>query len=55
MATILITGGTGFVGTQIRQKLSSHHVRLLSRSGSPDVMSSTEDLVSGDVFQPGVA
>jgi len=48
MSTILLTGGTGFVGTHIRGRLTSHRVRLLvHRSGSDH--RPNEELVHGDV------
>jgi uncharacterized protein YbjT (DUF2867 family) len=48
---ILITGGTGFVGTNIREALGDRPVRLLVRKKADhrDLESSTVELVEGDV------
>lgn len=51
MATILLTGGTGFVGTNLRQRLSDHTVRLLSRE-DPGTLASNEQSAPGSVSDP---
>jgi uncharacterized protein YbjT (DUF2867 family) len=51
VARILITGGTGFVGTNIRQRLADHTVRILTHS-NPGTLASNEQAVPGSVSDP---
>jgi uncharacterized protein YbjT (DUF2867 family) len=52
METILITGGTGFVGSELRKHLEGRRIRLLARDpNSVDAEAGTE-LVAGDILQP---
>jgi uncharacterized protein len=53
---VLITGGTGFVGTYLAQELlrQGHEVLVISRSpGRPRQLPAGVDLVTGDPTQPG--
>jgi NADH dehydrogenase len=52
MATILITGGTGFVGTELRSHLLGHDVRVLVRPTEPPRVIEGATAVVGDVLQP---
>ncbi|HET6348450.1 MAG TPA: NAD(P)H-binding protein [Candidatus Krumholzibacteria bacterium] len=51
---ILVTGGTGFIGTALRRALKNngHDVRLLVRTGSVDKVDPREgfEVVTGDIF-----
>ncbi len=51
---IFITGGTGFVGANIRRALADRPVRLLVRdkAKATNLASATVELVEGDVTQP---
>jgi len=51
VATILVTGGTGFVGTNLRKRLSDHTVRILSRH-DPGTLADNEQAVSGSISDP---
>jgi len=52
MSTILLTGGTGFVGSQIRERLTDHKVRLLARHPESVTLKTNEEAVPGDVSNP---
>ncbi|MDQ2682221.1 MAG: NAD(P)H-binding protein, partial [Chloroflexota bacterium] len=52
MARILITGGTGFVGSAIRRQLADHDVRLLVRSPQSVTDRGSASLAIGDVLDP---
>jgi len=51
---VLVTGGTGFVGTHLCQELidRGHNVTALSRSGSGDDLPEEVSVVTGDVTKP---
>jgi len=52
MARILITGGTGFVGSEIRKALADRELRLLVRDPSSVRDAGAAELVRGDVLDP---
>lgn len=52
MAHILITGGTGFVGTEIRKHLSDQDVRLLVRQPLDSSQAGRSETVIGDILSP---
>lgn len=52
MGRILLTGGTGFVGTNIRKALENRELRLLVRDSSSVQSSSLVEVVQGDVLKP---
>ena len=52
MSTILLTGGTGFVGTVLRRTLADHTVRVLAHTAKPTGSGSNESFVSGSVEDP---
>jgi uncharacterized protein YbjT (DUF2867 family) len=52
MARTLITGGAGFVGTEIRNGLQDRELSLLVRDPSSVRDAGTADLVQGDVLDP---
>jgi NADH dehydrogenase len=52
MAETLITGGTGFVGTEIRKNLADRELRLLVRDPSSVRDGAGAEIVRGDVLQP---
>jgi uncharacterized protein YbjT (DUF2867 family) len=52
MARTLITGGTGFVGTEIRSGLEDRELRLLVRDPSSVRETGTAELAQGDVLDP---
>jgi NADH dehydrogenase len=47
---VLITGGTGFVGSAIARALSHHDLRILARHATPDDHGQTR--IAGDVSDP---
>ena len=52
MGRILLTGGTGFVGSNIRKALRDRELRLLVRDPSSARVDDSTDIVQGDVLQP---
>jgi len=52
MARILITGGSGFVGSEIRKALADRELRLLVRDPSSVRDAGAAELVRGDVLDP---
>jgi NADH dehydrogenase len=52
MARILITGGTGFVGSNIRKLIADRELRLLVRDPSSARDTGAAELVQGDVLDP---
>src|SRR6476661_312946 len=55
MARILITGGTGFVGSEIRKALADRELRLLVRDPSSVRDAGAAELVRGDALEPAMA
>lgn len=51
-ATIFITGGTGFVGTEVQKALAGHPLKLLVRPGTTGPRNPGATYVSGDVSDP---
>lgn len=52
MSRILITGSTGFVGTELRAHLSDQQLRLLVRDAEAPPDAGTAQIVTGDILQP---
>jgi NADH dehydrogenase len=52
MSRILLTGGTGFVGSNIRKALRDRELRLLVRDPSSAGAGERVEVVHGDVLQP---
>ena len=52
---VLVTGGTGFVGTHLSRELADrgHSVTALSRSPDGSLVPESVEVVSGDVTEPG--
>jgi NADH dehydrogenase len=53
MARLLITGGTGFVGSHIRPLMTDRELRLLVRDPSSARDTGPAELARGDVLDPG--
>lgn len=49
MARVLITGGSGFVGTEIRKQLADRELRILVRDPASVADAESAELVQGDV------
>jgi uncharacterized protein YbjT (DUF2867 family) len=50
---IFITGGTGFVGTEIQKALKGHKLKLLVREGAVGQRNPDATYVKGDITDPG--
>jgi uncharacterized protein YbjT (DUF2867 family) len=52
MGTILITGGTGFVGSALRQRLAGSPMRILARHPDRAGQAPSAEIVRGNVLDP---